>query len=48
MGGMNADDALSVLVRGKLDSMKELQTLLKRRGIDAVIRRPDAKDCGSG
>jgi hypothetical protein len=45
---MNGDEPLAVLVRGKLDSMKELQALLKKRGIHSEIRRPDEKGCGTG
>jgi hypothetical protein len=44
---MSDQDAMTVLVRGKLESMKELSGLLKRRGIASEIRKPDAKDCGS-
>jgi len=45
---MNGDESLAVLVRGKLESMKELQVLLKKRGIQSEIRRPDEKGCDTG
>ena len=44
---MTDQDAMAVLVRGKLESMKELAALLKKRGIQSEIRKPDEKDCGS-
>lgn len=48
MGCMQSEEPLAVLLRGKLDAMKEVQVLLKRRGIESVVRRPDGRDCGSG
>jgi hypothetical protein len=45
---MDNGEPLAVLVRGKLDAMKELQVLLRRRGIESQLRRPDGRDCGSG
>lgn len=47
-GAMEPEEPLAVLVRGKLDTMKEVQALLRRRGIESVVRRPDGRDCGSG
>lgn len=45
---MSMEDALTPLVRGKLESMKELQRLLLKRGISSEIRRPDEKGCNTG
>lgn len=37
------------LVRGKLESMRELEALLKKRGVQSVIRQPgDGKNCNTG
>jgi hypothetical protein len=35
-----SEEALVVLARGKLESMRELAALLKKRGIQSEIRRP--------
>ncbi len=43
---MTEENGLTVLVRGKLESMKELSALLRKRGIQSEIRKPDGKDCG--
>jgi len=43
---MDDQDSKAVLVRGKLESVRELQGLLKRRGIQSEIRRPAEGDCG--
>jgi hypothetical protein len=45
---MTESNPLTPLVRGNLDSMKELQRLLKQRGIQSEVRRPGGKECGSG
>ena len=44
MGAMNDPDALVILTRGKLESLKELQ----RRGIRSELRQPGGENCGSG
>lgn len=45
MGGMSE---LVTLTRGKLDSLKELQKKLERRGIRSELRQPGGENCGSG
>jgi hypothetical protein len=45
---MNSERATSVLLRGRLESIKEVQELLRQRGIASEIRRPDEKGCGTG
>jgi len=45
---MSTEQEMTVLVRGKLESMKELQRLLQKRGIPSEIRRPDEKGCNTG
>ena len=48
MGAMNDPDALVILTRGKLESLKELQRKLQRRGIRSELRQPGGENCGSG
>jgi hypothetical protein len=43
---MEDDGTLVVLVRGNLDSVKELKRLLGQRGIASEIRAPGGDGCG--
>ncbi|MFT7668109.1 MAG: hypothetical protein ACI8X5_000796 [Planctomycetota bacterium] len=45
---MSSNEPMMALMRGKLEGMKELQALLKKRGITSEIRRPDEKGGSSG
>ena len=37
---------MTTLMKGKLEAIKEVQSLLQRRGISSEIRRPAAKGGG--
>lgn len=45
---MDIERELSVLMRGKLESVKEVQELLRKRGITSEIRRPGGPGCDTG
>ncbi len=43
------EQEMVALVSGKLESMRELEGLLRKRGINSVIRQPgDGKNCNTG
>ncbi len=47
-GAMSDSEPLVPLVRGNLESMRELKGLLKKRGIESDLRRPGGEGGDSG
>jgi tRNA isopentenyl-2-thiomethyl-A-37 hydroxylase MiaE len=45
---MDTEREMMVLMRGKLEGLKQVQELLRKRGIPSEIRRPDGKQAGGG
>ncbi|MEO2094916.1 MAG: hypothetical protein ABGY71_12705 [bacterium] len=45
---MSDSEPLVPLVRGNLESMRELKGLLKKRGIESDLRRPGGEGGDSG